>query len=101
MRMPGIYTVTLRAENNQSGGYGVWSNFITVTLAMRFQSQPQPPVPSELSPAFIVTPQNGTVPLLIQCIDQSTGNPVSWIWDFGDGTVSTQQNPTHSICENR
>ena len=96
--MPGIYTVTLRAENNQSGGYGVWSNFITVTRDAIPEPTPTP-VPSELSPAFIVTPQNGTVPLLIQCIDQSTGNPVSWIWDFGDGTVSTQQNPTHQYVK--
>ena len=28
--------------------------------------------------------------------DQSTGFPNSWVWDFGDGNTSTEQNPTHS-----
>jgi PKD repeat protein len=28
--------------------------------------------------------------------DQSTGNPASWAWDFGDGTTSTLQSPTHA-----
>lgn len=31
----------------------------------------------------------------VNFIDQSTGNPTSWLWDFGDGSTSTQQNPTH------
>ncbi|MEO1449240.1 MAG: PKD domain-containing protein, partial [Bacteroidota bacterium] len=28
--------------------------------------------------------------------DQSSGNPTSWYWDFGDGNTSTDQNPTHT-----
>lgn len=28
--------------------------------------------------------------------DQSLGNPTSWSWTFGDGAVSTQQNPSHT-----
>ncbi|ALO17295.1 Microbial collagenase precursor [Salinivirga cyanobacteriivorans] len=28
--------------------------------------------------------------------DQSANSPTSWSWDFGDGNVSTDQNPTHS-----
>ena len=30
-----------------------------------------------------------------QFTDLSTGNPVSWSWDFGDGITSTQQNSLH------
>jgi hypothetical protein len=30
--------------------------------------------------------------------DQSTGNVTSWKWDFGDGTTSTEQNPTHQYA---
>ncbi|MCX6235442.1 MAG: PKD domain-containing protein [Bacteroidetes bacterium] len=29
--------------------------------------------------------------------DLSTGFPNSWLWDFGDGTVSTDQNPVHQF----
>lgn len=28
--------------------------------------------------------------------DTSTGNPTSWLWDFGDGTTSQERNPTHT-----
>ncbi|MCB0846700.1 MAG: PKD domain-containing protein, partial [Bacteroidetes bacterium] len=28
--------------------------------------------------------------------DLSTNNPGNWLWDFGDGNTSTQQNPNHS-----
>jgi len=28
--------------------------------------------------------------------DKSIGNPVSWLWSFGDGTSSVKQNPTHT-----
>jgi PKD repeat protein len=28
-------------------------------------------------------------------MDQSTGGPQSWAWDFGDGNSSNQQFPTH------
>lgn len=28
--------------------------------------------------------------------DLSTNSPTSWLWDFGDGSTSTSQNPTHT-----
>ncbi|MBL9078379.1 MAG: PKD domain-containing protein [Planctomycetes bacterium] len=31
----------------------------------------------------------------IQFTDTSTGGANAWLWDFGDGTTSTLQNPTH------
>lgn len=31
--------------------------------------------------------------------DQSDSTAVSWLWDFGDGTSSTQQNPGHAYSE--
>ncbi len=32
----------------------------------------------------------------VNFIDLSNGNPTSWYWDFGDGNISTIQNPTHT-----
>ncbi|QQR71199.1 MAG: PKD domain-containing protein [Methanolinea sp.] len=32
-------------------------------------------------------------------IDLSTENPDSWYWTFGDGTISTSQNPTHTYAQ--
>lgn len=31
-----------------------------------------------------------------QFMDISIGNPTSWLWEFGDGTISTEQNPIHT-----
>ncbi|UOE36345.1 GEVED domain-containing protein [Hymenobacter monticola] len=31
----------------------------------------------------------------VQFIDASQNAPTSWLWNFGDGTTSTLQNPTH------
>ncbi len=33
-------------------------------------------------------------------IDQSTGNIISRLWDFGDGSTSTEQNPIHTYSAN-
>ena len=30
--------------------------------------------------------------------DRSTGSPTSWQWSFGDGSISTAQNPTHAYA---
>jgi uncharacterized protein (TIGR02145 family) len=32
----------------------------------------------------------------VEFTDQSTGNPESWEWNFGDGETSTEQNPSHT-----
>ena len=34
----------------------------------------------------------------IQFTDRSTNLPASWLWNFGDGTTSTLQNPTHQYA---
>jgi len=32
---------------------------------------------------------------VVQFIDQTNNTPTSWLWDFGDGTTSSYQNPYH------
>lgn len=37
----------------------------------------------------------GILPLSVQFVDQSTGPIDSWLWEFGDDSSSTEQNPLH------
>ncbi len=33
-------------------------------------------------------------------VDFSTGDPTSWLWEFGDGFTSVEANPTHTYASN-
>ena len=44
---------------------------------------------------FIATNISGTYPLTVDFVDTSTGLITDWMWDFGDGTTSASQSPTH------
>ena len=46
------------------------------------------------NPEFSATPTSGCGPLGVKFTDQSTGSPLFWDWDFGNGQTSTQQNPS-------
>ena len=37
---------------------------------------------------------------LVNFTDESLNQPSSWLWDFGDGDTSTEQNPSHTYTSN-
>lgn len=45
---------------------------------------------------FTASPTSGYAPLSVQFSNQSTGNITSYLWNFGDGNTSTQENPNHT-----
>jgi len=48
--------------------------------------------------AFSAVPRSGDMPLIVQFTDESSGNGeniTSWLWDFGDGETSTEEDPEH------
>ena len=55
-------------------------------------------------PVFLTTVQadftqnvtSGAAPLTVQFTDKSSGRPNTWLWDFGDGSTSSQRNPLHT-----
>jgi PKD repeat protein len=52
--------------------------------------------PGEITANFMATPQFGIAPLAVSFSDKSTGDPVGWLWDFGDGVSDTTKSPTHT-----
>jgi uncharacterized protein (TIGR02145 family) len=54
--------------------------------------------PSVIAPvaAFTGSPRTITAGQNVQFTDQSTNNPTSWSWSFGDGATSTSRNPSHT-----
>jgi len=50
--------------------------------------------------SFTGTPTGGAAPLSVTFADSSTGTPTFWAWEFGDGTSSTVQSPSHSYAAN-
>jgi PKD repeat protein len=53
---------------------------------------------SQVNPivAFGADPISGTAPLEVHFNDMTTGGPISWNWEFGDGGSDTIQSPTHT-----
>jgi hypothetical protein len=44
---------------------------------------------------FSASPTIGLAPLPVEFSDQSSNSPSSWLWDFGDGSTSTEQHAVH------
>ena len=86
-QIPGTYTVKLTVTGPGGSSNKDEHNYIHTTV---------PPVPVA---DFMGIPRSGDGPLTVQFIDQST-NVSSWLWDFGDGATSTEQNPSHIYMHN-
>ncbi|HYH10595.1 MAG TPA: PKD domain-containing protein [Thermoanaerobaculia bacterium] len=74
----GSYTVVLTVSN--TAGSSQASQVVTVAAG----------TPPEAAFAFEVAGFQANF------VDKSKGTPTSWLWNFGDGTTSTQQNPIHT-----
>ena len=77
----GTYSVSLTVTNASGSDTHIKTNLVVV----------DPPIVPTAD--FEATPQVGGSPLAVTFTDLTEGNPTSWIWDFGDGTSSTQQHP--------
>jgi PKD repeat protein len=85
----GTYTVKETAINAVGRNTVTKSNYIKITNA---------PAPVA---AFTAYPTSGNAPLSVKFTDKSTGSPIEWKWNFGDGSkiidgnTSDYKNPTH------
>jgi PKD repeat protein len=53
-------------------------------------------IPVYLTASFSANIQTAQWPVAVSFTDNSSGNPDSWYWNFGDGNTSIEQNPVHT-----
>ncbi len=81
---PGLYTVTLTTTNGTDTDTETKVDYIEVF--------------APATPNFTASNTQGCFPLPVDFTDLSTpgSSPIAtWVWDFGDGTISNIQNPSH------
>ena len=79
---PGAFTVKLTAKIKDCDNVFTATNLITIHQAKPYYSMNQ---------------SNVCFPTTCTFADRSD-NPVSWLWDFGDGSTSTDQSPSHTYA---
>ena len=56
-------------------------------------------IPVAIGPAaFTLAPAAPAAGVPVQFTDATEGTPPSWLWTFGDGATSTEQNPAHTFA---
>lgn len=78
----GTYIVTLTANFTTSQSIFIDTIIITGSI-------------TSCQPNFTANPDS-TQNFLVHFSNTSSGNPTSWIWKFGDNTISTLENPSHT-----
>ena len=81
----GEYTVSLTVTNQYGSDTKIVNGFIAVG---------NQPVAD-----FSAAPPDGSLPLTVSFTDTSENKPSAWNWDFGDGGISTETNPTHTYTQ--
>lgn len=82
----GSYTVTLTISGSNGTDSLIRPGYLAVYQAG------EPPVAG-----FLAEPTSGTVPLVVEFTNLSTGDYSTCLWDFGDGNTSSQcNNPLHT-----
>ncbi|NLZ31289.1 MAG: PKD domain-containing protein, partial [Methanomicrobiales archaeon] len=79
---PGRYTVSLSVAGDAGKDTATRNGYITVL--------------EPLTANFTTNVTGGPAPLAVRFLDASSGEPTSWLWDFGDKTTSNEQNPVHT-----
>jgi len=80
---PGSYSDDIVIKDAKGHGGTIW---VPVLITVQ----------SAITADFVALPTAGAGPLTVNFYDASLGLPDSWLWDFGDGTTSNIQNPSHT-----
>ena len=68
----------------------IWLHLLLLTAILLIKTATS----AQLKAFISASPQSGCPPLFVSFKDSSAGNPTSWQWDLGNGTLSGLQNPT-------
>ncbi len=85
-----LFKLTMQVGN---GGDGSTPSHAYVD-AGRFE-----PPGAPLQVAFVADQTSVETGIPIHFTDLTSGNPTSWVWDFGDGIASSLENPTHIYAQ--
>ena len=91
-KFPGTYNITLTVTKFDAATNAIISNSIAKTNIITVKSPPTIPLVAK----FSGSPVNGTAPLTVTFVDQSTGSPTYYAYDFGDGITMIGANPIHT-----
>jgi len=83
---PGVYSVSLTVAGPGGTDTGVQTNLVTVNASNALLAQ------------FVSTATIGFAPLDVSFTSTSTGAVETYAWSFGDGTTSTEPNPSHTFA---
>lgn len=89
IKKPGVYNVTLVV-------WGPEGNDTLTKIAYVTANRDGSNLPVA---GFSASSTYGSAPLNVSFTDNST-NATSWFWEFGDGNISKEQNPTHNYSTN-
>ena len=102
----GDYTAVVNKKYNTAENSPPWIEYFVPGLGIVQELDhwnDNPPMVMELiricydgAADFISDTVSGTAPLTLNFTDKSCGILTSWSWDFGDGSTSSEQNPSHT-----
>ena len=90
----GVYTVRLKVSNSFGASLVVAEGTVVVTEITTVALSSTPVA------SFSMDADNGMAALTVSFTDTSIGDNINeWLWNFGDDSTSTLQNPTHNYYQ--